>query len=66
MYGKALSYREAKLILQENGYELVRITGDHAIFKNDDGNTVAITVGKAFSQKTWKRECKRVGIVGDF
>lgn len=61
MYGKALNSREAINVLKENGYELIRSAGDHLIFK-DGINTVTITNGKAFSQKTWKRECKRVGL----
>lgn len=62
MYGKALSYREAKRILNNNGFFLERYSGDHAIFKNGSEDVVVVAVGKAFSQKTWKRECKRVGI----
>lgn len=66
MHGKALSDREAKKILKDHGYSLERVSGDHGIFKNEKGDTVVITLGKAFSQKTWKRECKRVGIIGNF
>lgn len=61
MHGKALNSREAISILNNNGYVMIRSNGDHLIFKNGC-NTVTITNGKAFSQKTWKRECKRVGL----
>lgn len=63
MYGKALTTRDAIKILRDNGFEYVRQTGDHLIYKNANGNMVSITNGKPLSQKTWKRECKKVGIV---
>lgn len=65
MKGKALNYREASKILKDNGFELVRRNGDHAIYKRD-ADVVVVSDKKHFSQKTWKRECKRVGIKGDF
>lgn len=57
---------EASKILNDNGFYEVRRKGDHVIFKNEYGKTISITCGKAFSQKTWKRECKKNGIVGEF
>ena len=62
MFGKALTSREADKILRKNGFHVERITGDHLIYKNNSNESLVITVGKAFSQKTWKRECKRLNI----
>ena len=61
MYGKALSYREADKVLKKNGYDLVRNGGEHLIYKNAIGETIALTRQK-ISQKTWKRECKKHNI----
>ncbi len=41
MRGKAITYREAKKILEANGYKLVR-GSKHLIFKNDTGKTIAL------------------------
>lgn len=63
MYGKALTNREAQKHLTKNGFMLMRQSGDHLIYKREsDGQSVVITTGKPLSQKTWKRECKKVGI----
>lgn len=60
--GKALSSFQANKVLNKNGFYSVRTNGSHVIYKNADGKTLTITRGKPLSQKTWKRECKRVGI----
>lgn len=66
MYGKCLSYRECYNILKLHGYELVRYNGDHAIFSNGIKNVVIKRHANGFmSMKTWKRECRRVGIKYD-
>ena len=61
--GKALSPRQANKILNEQGFYRVRTTGSHAIYKSADGRTFTMTICKPLSQKTWKRECKKVGIL---
>lgn len=63
--GKALDWKEAENILHKNGFFRHRTNGSHAIYKDDLGRTVTITVGKPLSQKTWKRECKKNGIRED-
>lgn len=45
-----------------HGFYRVRTSGSHAIYKDMNGRTFTITAGKPLSQKTWKRECKKVGI----
>lgn len=62
MIGKAIDDREAERILHANGFYKARQNGSHAIYKNDNGRVFSITTGKPLSQKTWKRECKKVGI----
>ena len=63
MHGKSLSYRECYDILEAHGYELVRFRGDHAIFTNGQNNVVIKKAHNGrMSMKTWKRECRRVGI----
>lgn len=64
MYGKALSIREARSILKNNGFKenKNRGRGDHLFFEHRDGRTVVITDGK-LSMKTWNRECKKASIV---
>lgn len=54
---------QANRVLNRQGFYKVRVNGSHAIYKSADGKMVTITVGKPLSQKTWKRECKRVGIL---
>lgn len=56
---------EADKILNKNGFIKQRTNGSHAIYKDDKGRTITITIGKTLSQKTWKRECKRCGIIED-
>ena len=62
MIGKALDSKEASRILKDNGFYKVRQRGSHVIYKNDNGKSCTITTAKPLSQKTWKRECKKVGI----
>ena len=65
MYGKALTYRECVQVLKDNGFISVRSNGgSHEVFKNAKGQTFVLTIkAKQISQKTWKRECRKVGIV---
>lgn len=60
--GKALNNLEANKVLNMHGFYRVRTSGSHAIYKDMNGRTFTITAGKPLSQKTWKRECKKVGI----
>lgn len=60
MHGKSLSFREAKKILKTNGFEIVRRGGNHIVFANNEGDTIALGNHQdRFSMKTWKRECKK-------
>jgi predicted RNA binding protein YcfA (HicA-like mRNA interferase family) len=43
---KQYSEREALTIMRKNGYEVVRYSGDHRIFKNKIGNTISVPVGE--------------------
>ncbi len=64
MTGKALNTREAKKFLNSHGWELERKNGDHLIYgKEGFPYKITITSGKSMSQKTWKRECKKAGLV---
>ena len=65
MYGKALSLKEAKKQLNNYGFTYVRTKGSHSIYKNQEGKTFVITEGHPLSQKTWKRELKKVGLGDD-
>lgn len=56
---------QANRILNKNGFIKQRTNGSHAIYKDEQGRTVTITIGKPLSMKTWKRECKRCGIKED-
>ena len=63
MDGKDIQYKDALKILRSNGWELVRSKGSHKIFKKEnEPMSVVITKGKPLSQKTWQRECRKVGI----
>lgn len=62
MTGKAINAREAKRFLNDHGFFIARVNGSHAIYKDDGGRTFTMTTG-AISQKTWKRECKRLGLM---
>lgn len=62
MHGKALTTREANKILKDNGWKLERQTGGHLIYQNEEGDEITITSNR-LSQKTWKRECKKHGII---
>lgn len=64
MYGKAYSYREADEKLKELGFRLDHYgKNDHITYKRNPGERVVITYGKRFSQKTFNRELKNVGII---
>ncbi len=61
MDGHSVNRKEAEKILLDNGFIFVRQTGGHRIYKNNIGQSFVITQGR-ISQKTWKRECRKVGI----
>lgn len=61
MSGKAVELRECEKILRKNGFTFARNNGGHKIYKNSQGERFVLTSG-IISQKTWRRECKRVGI----
>ena len=62
MIGKAIDAKEANRKLNELGFYRARQNGSHVIYKDKNGKILTITAGKPLSQKTWRRECKRVGI----
>lgn len=61
MEGKSLKRNEAIKLLNKYGFELVR-ESKHYIFKNDEGEVIALPRHGRVSQKTWKRELKKHGI----
>lgn len=41
---KSYNYRDMHRILTANGFKRIRIKGDHAIYKNNKGREVTLTV----------------------
>ena len=51
-----ISLRKVDKILRSNGYRIERYSGDHRIYKNDEGDTIIIppSVHKQLIKRTFK------------
>ena len=55
---KHRTYRQLSSMAREKGYELIRCTGDHGIFRNKKGNTVVIPQGRDIGRALQERIVK--------
>lgn len=55
---KHRTYRQLSTMARDKGYELIRCTGDHGIFRNAKGNTVVIPQGRDIGRALQERIVK--------
>lgn len=55
---KQWSKKDVSKIMKNNGYYVVRSSGDHTIYKNDNGNTISIPLSREPNKMLMRRLIK--------